>query len=527
VRNLRLILPLLAGLLPAVLPAAAPAARTPVASPRIINGHAPTQAWPAQTSVAFTTSSGSYVCGGTLVSARWVLTAAHCVTNNDNSVLAASAFSLRVGSTRRTTGGNTSTVDQVKRYPFYSPAALSNDLALLHLVSAAPQEPMRIVSSGSSESALWASGVQATVVGWGVTETGSQATNLVEAQVPMVSDGSCSTAWGSSFKVGSMVCAGGATIDTCGGDSGGPLMVPRNGAFTIVGVTSWGSDACGTAGLPGVYARLGAATLNSWVRSFVPTAAISVATGTPAPAAQVTLSATAFPGAQTTTPALSWDLDNDGAFDDAVGATPTASFSTAGSHVVRVQAVYADGDRAVAREVVSVVDPSTPPTPATAPAPPPTTTTTTTTTATTTTPPASPATQPSQQLQQVLQQTADLAAPIGSVARPARIKLKTLRERGVRFSFSCQRACTVSANVTLNAATARRFGLGNGSRTMTIGRVSGSRGEAGDGTLSVRLSARAKRALRKATRFTLRLTTQLDGAGATPVKGSSRITISR
>jgi V8-like Glu-specific endopeptidase len=515
VRNLRLILPLLAALLPAALPAAASAARTPVPSPRIVNGHLPTQAWPAQTSVLFTTSSGQYVCGGTLVSARWVLTAAHCVTNDDNSVLAAGAFSLRVGGTTRSSG-HPSAVDQVKRNPFYSPSALTNDLALLHLVSAAPQEPTRIVASGTAESALWAGGVQATVIGWGITETGSGSTNLVEAQVPMVSDGSCSSAWGTNFKSSSMVCAGGASIDTCGGDSGGPLMVPRNGSFTIVGVTSWGSNTCGTAGLPGVYARLGAPSLNSWVRSSVPTAAISVPAGTPAPGTQVALSTTVLAGAQATTPTLSWDLDNDGAFDDATGATPTATFATAGSHVVRVQAVYADNDRAVAREVVTVVDPNAALTPVTPPDPAPSTTT------------APQATAPqNQQLQQILQQNVDLAAPIGSVSRPARIRLRTLRGRGLRVAFSCRRACTISANVTLNAATARRFGIGNGSRTMTIGRGTGSRDAAGKGTLSVRLSPRAKRALRSGKRFTIRLATALDGAGATPVKGSSRISVSR
>lgn len=517
-RILRLFLPLAAALLAAVVPAAAPAAtRTPVPSARIVGGHAPTQAWPAQTSVVFSTTSGTFVCGGTLVSARWVLTAAHCASNDDNSVLAPGAYlQLRVGSTTRTSGGHATTVDQVQRNPNYAPATISNDLALLHLATPAPQEPMRIVASGAAESALWAGGVQATVIGWGVTNptTGTQATNLVEAQIPMVSDSSCLGAWtAANFSPSSMVCAGGASIDTCGGDSGGPLMVPRNGYFTLAGVTSWGFDPCGQPGFPGVYARLGAPALNAWVRSFVPTAAIAISPATPAPGGQVTLSATVAAGAEVTPPALSWDLDDDGAFDDAVGATATATFATLGSHVVRVQALYADLDRAVAREVVNVVDPSAPVTPVTPPGPPPPPP-----------PPAGPpATQPAPQTQQqILQQTVDLSAPFGSVSRPARIKLRTLRDRGLRVSFTCRRSCTLSGRLTVDAATARRFGL----RSRTLGRATTSLDGAGSGTLSVRLGATAKRALRNRKRFTARLATELAG-GTTPLTGSSRIAVSR
>ena len=42
-----------------------------------------------------------------------------------------------------------------------------------------------------------------------------------------------------------MICAmgerrKGRRVDACDGDSGGPLVVKVNGAFTIVGITSWG-----------------------------------------------------------------------------------------------------------------------------------------------------------------------------------------------------------------------------------------------------------------------------------------------
>jgi hypothetical protein len=300
-----------------------------------------------------------------------------------------------------------------------------------------------------------------------------------------------------------MVCAGGASIDTCNGDSGGPLMVPRDGAYTVVGVTSWGSNVCATPNRPGVYARVGAPALNSWVRARVPTSEIAATPSTPDPGAQVSLAATVLPGAHATAPtSLSWDLDDDGVFDDAVGSTATATFATAGSHVVRFQALYDDFDRSVARTVVTIAGPTTP-----------------------VTPPPAPATEQIQQVQQQVQQQ-NTERPIGSVSSPTRVKLRTLRNKGLRVQYRCERACTLSGRITLDAAAARRFGLKKGSAAVTIGRGSGSRAAVGSGTLDVRLTARAKRALRNRGRFTVRLATAL-GGGTAPLQGTSRITVTR
>jgi secreted trypsin-like serine protease len=466
-------------------------------TPRIINGSAPTQPWPAQTSVRFTTGSGTFVCGGTLLSARWVLTAGHCATDDVGAVLAPGAFSLRVGSTSRSTGGTPSSVDDVRRHPSYDDTgAPRNDLTLLHLATAVPQEPLRLVGTSTAQAALWNAGAQATIIGWGITETGSQSPNaLLQAQVPMVTDGSCAGAWFSSFSPASMVCAGGVSTDTCGGDSGGPLMVSHNGVFELVGVTSWGASPCGQLNKPGVYARVGTSTLNAWVRGIVPTADVAVSPATPDPGQPAALSATVSPGTQASSPTLAWDLDDDGAFDDATGPTATTTFVSTGIRDVRVQATFPDGDRAVTREAVDVGGTGTiatppPPTPSTTPATP------------------APVVRPTPALS-VQQPQTPVDAPVGSASVPEHVKLSALRSKSLRVRFRCERACKITGRLTLSARDAKRAGLGSGRAAVTIGRGSNRLAAAGSGTLTVSLTSRAKRALRNRSRATIRLSVEL------------------
>ena len=72
-----------------------------------------------------------------------------------------------------------------------------------------------------------------------------------------------------------MVCAGvpSGARDTCYGDSGGPLLVERDGRFVQLGIVSWGegpADAevkCGNANLFGVYSRI--ASFRDWIQSHI------------------------------------------------------------------------------------------------------------------------------------------------------------------------------------------------------------------------------------------------------------------
>ena len=80
--------------------------------------------------------------------------------------------------------------------------------------------------------------------------------------------------------------------------------------------------------------------------------------------------------------------------------------------------------------------------------------------------------------------------------------------------FECERACTIRGRLSLGPASARRFGLGRAGRSVTI--ASGTRRllKAGRGTLTLKLSARAKRALRNRPRATISVITELRAGSA-------------
>lgn len=217
------------------------------ASSRIVGGTTTTTtAYPFMMQI--TDASQSQFCGGTLVSATKVVTAAHCMVGETTS-------SVRVVGGRTYLNGTNGTVSRVSDiwvHPDYTDATNGNDVAVLTLSTSMPYTTASYVDS--SDTGVYAAGTTARIIGWGTTSSGGSSSNqLRTATVPIVSNSSCASSYGSDFLASDMVCAGYTSggVDTCQGDSGGPLII----GGVLAGITSWG-EGCAQAGYPGVYTRL-------------------------------------------------------------------------------------------------------------------------------------------------------------------------------------------------------------------------------------------------------------------------------
>jgi Trypsin/PKD domain len=317
---------------------------------RIVGGqNADPGEYPAQGWLVIDTGPGFAECGGTLVGSTWFLTAAHCVEGG-------TSFAVLLGD-HNVQPPNTDVygVVAVDVHDAYNPLTHQSDVAMLRLNRPAPYQPLRVLAA--SETPAWAPGTVARIIGWGDTSEGGSPSNLLqEADVRIVGDAACQSAYGlhaPPMDPATMVCAAQAGRDACQGDSGGPLMVRDSaGAWALAGITSWG-EGCARPEFPGVYTRIGAPPLNGWVTARVPRASFTVAaanSGEP-----VSFASTSFhPDGPNAFTSFGWDFNNDGVHGDVVGPTATWRFGP-GAHSVGLRAfASSSGDAAVTRQTIVV-----------------------------------------------------------------------------------------------------------------------------------------------------------------------------
>jgi trypsin len=337
---------------------AAPALAAP--EPKIVNGtNASITDHPYQVRVLVDTGDGVALCGGSIRDENHVVTAAHCVVDEDSTddtyyprIMDPGAFQVGFGSEDQDVLDSNpahqrgvSAVSVHRNYqrnyvPESGGSDANADVAVLTLsapiaLSTAPGSTAAKIDFATLTTFNAFFNTPATATGWGLDdENGDAQRYLKKVDLTQRSDEACEAEYtdenGPPYDASVMLCAGGdgaalsRNSDTCQGDSGGPLVIDTDTSgskkYELIGITSFGHG-CGRQLTPGVYAWVQSGILNPFLADTTPATPPGIpggdATVLGTPQVGETLTCDAPPGLNGSTPAhyLWWVFEESSGFN--------------------------------------------------------------------------------------------------------------------------------------------------------------------------------------------------------------------
>ncbi|XP_051879429.1 chymotrypsin-like elastase family member 2A [Pristis pectinata] len=232
---------------------------------RVVGGQeAKPHSWPWQASLQFAYDFDpdffQHLCGGSLISANWVMTAAQCIVDVPGR------FAVVLGEHDLQHKGNEYLrhAQLIITHPKWNPMYLGNgnDIALIRLAEPAYTTLDVKVATLPPSGQILPDGYPCYITGWGLTEPfGLPAPMLQQALLRVVDYATCtSPKWWSSLVTQDMICAGGDGVSGgCMGDSGSPLNCQNDaGTWDVQGIVSFGPSSCVLERKPTVFTRVSA-----------------------------------------------------------------------------------------------------------------------------------------------------------------------------------------------------------------------------------------------------------------------------